>query len=63
MGEAPHTASVPDNMWGSVPGRSTQEASFLYDMYLDDEDLDAFMESVDVKGAPPDTLHRLSEEV
>ena len=30
---------IPDNMWGSVPGRSTQEASFLYDMYLDDEDL------------------------
>ena len=21
---------IPDNMWGSVPGRSTQEASFLY---------------------------------
>ena len=34
-------------------GRSTQEASFLYDMYLDDEDLEAFMASVDVKGAFP----------
>ena len=22
---------IPDNMWGSVPGRSTEEASFLYD--------------------------------
>ena len=48
---------------GSVPGRSTQEASFLYDMYLDDEDLDAFMASVDLRGAFPDTPHRLIEEV
>ena len=54
---------IPDNMWGSVPGRSTQEASFLYDMYLDDEDLEAFMASVDVKGAFPSTPHRLLEEV
>ena len=44
-------------MWGSVPGRSRQ-ASFLYDMYLDDEDLEAFMASVDVKGAFPNTPHR-----
>ena len=54
---------IPDNMWGSVPARSTQEASFLYDMYLDDEDLEAFMASVDVKGAFPSTPHRLVEEV
>ena len=59
-----YTAGViPDNMWGSVPGRSTQEASFLYDMYLDDEDLEAFMASVDVKGAFPNTRHSLIEEV
>ena len=54
---------IPDNMWGSLPGRSTQEASFLYDMYLDHEDLDAFMASVDVKGAFPNMPHRLIEEV
>ena len=54
---------IPDNMWGSVPGRSTQEASFLYDMYLNDEDLEALMASVDVKGAFPNTPHRLIEEV
>ena len=54
---------IPDNMWGSVPGRSTQEASFVYDMYLDDEDLVAFVASVDVKGALPNTPHRLIEEV
>ena len=54
---------IPDNMWWSVPGRSTQQASFLYDMYLDDEDLEAFMASVDVKGAFPNTPHRLIEEV
>ena len=54
---------IPDNMWGSLPGRSTQEASFVYDMYLDDEDLEAFMASVDVKGAFPNTPHRLIEEV
>ena len=42
-----------------TPGRSTQVASFLYDMYLDDEDLEAFMASVDVKGAFPNTPHRL----
>ena len=29
---------IPDKMWGSVPGTSTQEASFLYNTYLDDED-------------------------
>ena len=45
---------IPDNMWGSVPGRP---------MYLDDEDLEALMASVDVKGAFPNTLHRLIEEV
>ena len=54
---------ILDNMWGSVPGRSTQEASFLYDMYLDDDDLEAFMASVDVQGAFPNTPHRLKEEV
>ena len=54
---------IPDNMWGSVLGRSTQEASFLYDMYLDDEDLEAFMVSVDVKGAFPNKPHRLKDEV
>ena len=54
---------IPDNMWGSVPGRSTQKASFLYDMYLDDEDLEAFTVSVDVKGAFPSTPHRLIQEV
>ena len=54
---------IPDNMWGSVPGRSRQEASFLYDMYLDDEDLEAFVASVDVKGTFPNTSHRLIEEV
>ena len=50
---------IPDNMCGSSPGRSTQEASFLYDMYLDDEDLEAFMASIDVKGAFPKRPHRL----
>ena len=42
---------IPDKMWGSVPGWSTQKASFLYDMYLNNEDLEAFMASVDVKGS------------
>ena len=54
---------IPDNMWGSVPGRSTQEASFLHDMYLHEEDLKAFMASVDMKGAFRSTPHRLIEEV
>ena len=54
---------IPDDMLGSVPGRYTQEAFFLYDMYLDDEDLEAFMASVDVKGAFPNTPRRLIEEV
>ena len=54
---------IPDNMWGSVPGRSTQEASFSYDMYLVDEDLEAFIASVDVKGVFPNMQHRLIEEV
>ena len=51
------------NMSGSVPGRSTQEASLLYDMYLNDEDLEVFMAPVDVKGAFPNTPHGLIEEV
>ena len=54
---------IPDDIWGSVPSRSTQEASFSYDMYLDVEDLEAFMASVDVKVAFPYTPHRLIEEV
>ena len=54
---------ILDNMVGSVRARSTQEASFLYDMYLDDENLEAFMASVDVKGVFPNTQHRLVEEV
>ena len=54
---------ILDNMWVSVPGRSTQEATFLYDMYLDDEDLEAFMASVDAKGAFLNTPHRLRVEL
>ena len=54
---------IPDNMWRSVPVRSTREASFPYDMYLDDEDLEAFMASVHVKRAFLNTPHRLIEEV
>ena len=54
---------IPHNMWESVLGRSTEEASFLYDMYLNDEDLEALMTSVDLKGAFPNTPHRLIEEV
>ena len=46
-----------------MPGRSTEEASFQYDMYLDDEDLEALMASVDVNGAFPNTPHRLIEGV
>ena len=56
-------AVILDSMWGSVPGRSIQEASFLYDMYIDDEDLEAFMASADVKEALPNTPHRIIEEV
>ena len=55
--------AIPDIMLGSRGGRSTQDASFLYDMYLDDEDLEAFMASVDVKGAFSNTPHRLIEGV
>ena len=54
---------IPDIMLGSVPGRSTQEASFLDDMYLDVEDLEAFIASVDVERAFPNTPHRLIQEV
>ena len=54
---------IPHNMWGFVPDRSTPEASFLYDMYLNDEDLEAFMASSDVKGAFPNLPHRLIVEV
>ena len=54
---------VLDNMWESVPGTSTQEASILYHMHLDDEDLKAFITSVNVKAAFGCTPHRLIEEV
>ena len=60
----PYVARViPNNMWESLSGRTTQEASFLYDMYLDDAGLEAFMASVDVKEAFANTPHRLIEEV
>ena len=52
---------VPNNMWGSVPGRSTQESSFLYHMRRDEEELEAFMASVDVEKALPNTPDRLRE--
>ena len=59
----PYAAAViTDNRSGSVPGRSTQEASFLYDIYLDDEELEVFIVSVDVKGAFCNMQHRLIEE-
>ena len=48
---------------GGLCRSGPQKASFLYDMYLADEDLEAFMASVDVKGAFPNTPHRLIEEV
>ena len=56
-------AVVPDNLLGSVSARSAQEAGFLYDMYLDDQELEAFMAFVDVKGAFSKKPHRLIGEV
>ena len=55
--------AVLDNMWESLPGSSTQEASFLCGMSLDIEDLEAFMASLDVKAAFLNTPHRVIEEV
>ena len=54
---------LPDNMLESMLGRSAQQAGFLYDMHLDNEDLEAFMVSVDVKKAFRNTPHRLIEEL
>ena len=45
-------------MWGSMQGRWAPEAN-LYDMMLEDEITEAFVASVDVKGAFPNTPHKL----
>ena len=63
QGRLYEVGNVRDNMWELAPGRSTDEAGFLYNMYLDDEDLESFMASMDVKGAFVNTPHRLIDEV
>ena len=52
-----------DNIQGSMPGRSSQEANFLYDMGLDEEVGEVFTVIAGVKGGLPNTPHILMESV
>ena len=55
--------AVPPTMWGAIPGRSPLEAIFLQDTLVDMDPISRIITSVDVKGAFPNTPHRLLRAV
>ena len=55
--------AVPPTMWGAIPGRSPLEAIFMQDAVLDMDPISLIITSLDVKGAFPNTPHRLLRAV
>ena len=55
--------AVPPTMWGAIPGRSPLEAIFLQDTVVDMDPISLIITSLDVKGAFPNTPHRLLRAV
>ena len=55
--------AVPPTMWGAIPGRSLLEAIFMQDAVLDMDLISLIITSLDVKGAFPNTPHRLVRAV
>ena len=55
--------AVPPTMWGAIRGRSPLEATFMQDAVLDMDPISLIITSLDVKGAFPNTPHRLLRAV
>ena len=55
--------AVPPTMWGAIPGRSPLEAIFMQDAVVDMDPISLIITSLDVKGAFPNTPHRLLRAV
>ena len=51
--------AVPPTMWGAILGRSPLEAIFMQDAVVDMDPISLIITSLDVKGAFPNTPHRL----
>ena len=55
--------AIPPTMWGAIPGRSPLEAMFMQDAVVDMDPISLIITSLDVKGAFPNTPHRLLQAV
>ena len=55
--------AIPPTMWGAIPGRSPLEAIFMQDAVVDMDPISLIITSLDVKGAFPNTPHRLLRAV
>ena len=55
--------AVPPTMWGAIPGRSRLESIFMQDAVVDMDPISLIITSLDVKGAFPNTSHRLLRAV
>ena len=51
--------AIPPTMWGAIPGRLPLEAIFMQDAVVHMDPISLIITSLDVKGAFPNTLHRL----
>ena len=55
--------TVPPTMWGAISGDSPLQAIFLQDAVVDMDPISVIITSLDVKGAFPNTPHRLLRAV
>ena len=55
--------AIPPTMWGAIPGRSPLEAIFIQDAMVDMDPISIIITFQDVKGALPNTPHRLLRAV
>ena len=55
--------AVPPTMWGAIQGRSPLEAIFMQEAVVDMDPISLIIKSLDVKGAFPNTPHRLLRAV
>ena len=56
-------AAIPPTLWRAVPGRSPSEAICMQDAVVDMDPIILIITSLDVKGAFPNTPHRLLRAV
>ena len=55
--------AIPPTMWGAISGRSPLEAVFMQDAVVDMDPISLIITSLDIKGAFPNTPHRLLQAV